>query len=96
MEEWIVVDPKDQERIWDVALALLARGPGQGGPETLEQALQRGCAELYAARLSLKKGLRFYMEDEEGEKHLRRVRVLENGSWVNEKAKPRKKADEAP
>jgi hypothetical protein len=93
MDDWIAVEPKDQERIWQVATALLSQGPQAGGPATLEEALQRACAEFYAARRALTKGVRFYVV-EGGEQHLRKVRVLENGTWVNERAKPRPRPTE--
>lgn len=93
MEDWTVIEPKDHDRIWQVALALLSQGPQQGGPATLQEALQRACAEFFSARGALRKGLRFFVI-ENGEETLRRVRVLENGSWVNEPAKARVKQDD--
>lgn len=84
MEDWTVIEPKDQERIWDIALALLSRPPVQGGPSTLEDALQRACAEFYAARQALVRGLRFY-EVVDGVEELRRIRGLENGTWIKER-----------
>lgn len=86
MQDWTVVEPKDQERIWEVAVALMARGPEDEGPQSLEEALQRACAEYYAAQRALRRGLRFYVAEGEAQ-HLRQVRVLENGTWVEEKAK---------
>ncbi|TVQ94082.1 MAG: hypothetical protein EA397_02935 [Deltaproteobacteria bacterium] len=88
MENWTVIEPKDQDRIWSIALALMSQSPQQGGPTTLVEALQRACAEYYAARKALFKGLRFY-EFEDGEEQLRRVRGLENGTWIKEKSPSR-------
>ena len=90
MDTWNIIEPREQDRIWAVALALLARGPAQGGPATLEEALQRACAEFFDARRALQRGLKFYVL-EDGEEHLRRVRLLENGTWINESAKGKPK-----
>lgn len=88
MDEWIVVEPKDQERIWDVAMALLAQGEGVGGPPSLEVALQRAATEYFAASNALRRGVRFYMLVG-GEQEMRQIRVLENGTWVQERVKQR-------
>ena len=88
MDEWIVIEPKEQERIWDVAMALLAQGEAQGGPASLEVALQRAAAEYYAASKSLRRGVRFYALVA-GEQEMRQIRVLENGTWVQERVKSR-------
>ena len=84
-DEWIV-DVKDQERIWRVATALMSRGPTDGGPASLEHALQQACAELFAARSALRRGVKFYVMME-GKQKLRQIRALENGTWVQERAK---------
>lgn len=88
MDEWIVIEPKDQERIWEVAMALLSQGEGQGGPASLEVALQRAATEYYAALKALRRGVRFYAIVG-GEQEMRQIRVLENGTWVQERAKNR-------
>ena len=85
-DEWIV-DPRDQERIWDIATALLSRSPAEGGPPgPLERALQQAAAEFFAARKALRRGVKFYVV-QDGQQKLRQVRSLENGTWVQEKAK---------
>lgn len=81
MSDWTVIDKKDQERIWDVALALMARSE-----LTLPEALQHACSEFYGAERALRKGIKFYTVDGE-EQVLRRVRELENGTWVNERSR---------
>jgi len=79
--EWTPIEPKDQERIWAIALAILGRSQ-----LSLAEALQAACAEFYGADKALTKGIKFYVV-EDGEQVLRRVRELENGTWVNEKAR---------
>ena len=80
MEPWTPIEPKDQEQIWDVAMAILARRE-----ITLTEALQAACAEFYGAHSALRRGIKFYVV-KDGEQQLRRVRELENGTWVNERA----------
>lgn len=92
MESWNVIEPKEQERIWDVALALLARSDDP--PANLTEALQRACAEYFAARQALTKGVRFYVL-EAGEERVRRVRELENGTWVDEPSRAKTRPDGA-
>ncbi|MFK7927940.1 MAG: hypothetical protein AB8H79_07110 [Myxococcota bacterium] len=89
MQEWTVVEPKDQERIWEIAMALLASAQ----VTTAQEALQRAFAEFYATQTALQRGLKFWVLDENGDEQLRRVRTLENKSWVNERAKPRKSTE---
>ena len=89
MDDWTVVEPKEQERIWEVAMALLASGQTM----TLEESVQRACAEYYATQTRLQRGLKFWVHDEDGQEQLRRVRTLENRSWVNERAKRRAPTD---
>lgn len=81
MSGWTVIEPKDQERIWGVALAIMSRRE-----ISLAEALQIAAAEFYAADRSLKRGIKFYVM-EDGEQALKRIRELENGTWVNERAR---------
>ena len=89
MDAWNVIDAKDQDRIWALAVALV----GNGSSPTLTDALQRACAEFFAAERALQKGLKFLVL-EEGEEKVRRVRVLENGTWDDEPARTRPRPTE--
>lgn len=81
MSDWTVIEKKDQDRIWDVATALMARSE-----LSLVEALQRACTEYYGAERALKRGIKFWDLDGE-EQVLRRIRELENGTWVNERSR---------
>lgn len=79
--DWTPIEPKDQDRIWSVALALLGRSQ-----MSLPEALQAACAEFYGAERALRKGVKFYVLEGD-EQVLRKVRELEQGTWVYERAR---------
>lgn len=81
MSDWTVIEKKDQERIWDIAMALMSRSE-----ISLAEALQRGCTEFYGVEHAMRRGIKFYAL-ENGEQTLRRLRELENGTWVSERAR---------